>query len=308
MEKSTNPQKPLLVIVGATGTGKSALAVELARRLGGEVVSADSRQVYRGADIGTGKITKREMQGIPHHLISIVSLRRVYTVKQYQREAFRAIRGIWRRGKLPILCGGTGLYIRAVVDGVVFPEVPPNRALRRRLEEKTTDELFALLKKRDPHRAKNIDRHNPRRLIRALEIVEALGKVPPPRAKPIGAQVLILGLRIPRTKLEKRTRARIRSWLRRGLLREVARIPSGRIGELGLVYRWASRLARKEITRTEFIDGLTRDLIRYAKRQETWFRRDKRIRWIQNPQEGVRLAAGFVHQKIPRREVTRRGK
>ncbi len=279
-KKSTRPQKPLLVIVGATGTGKSAFAVQLAKKLNGEVVSADSRQVYRGIDIGTGKITRREMRGVPHHLLNVAPLTRTYTVTRYQREALRVIRNIWRRGKLPILCGGTGLYIRAVVDGIVFPEVPPNRNLRTRLEEKTTAELYKLLQKKDSRRAKEIDRHNPRRLIRALEIADALGKVPALRAKSIDAYVLTLGLRLPKLELERRTRARVLSWLRRGLLREVRNVPDARIAELGLVYSWGKRLTANEITRTAFVEGLTRDLLKYVKRQETWFRKDKRVFWL----------------------------
>lgn len=270
----------LLVIVGPTGTGKSALAVELATRMNGEVVSADSRQVYKGIDIGTGKITTQEMRGIRHHLLDVASLGRTYTVKQYQRDALRAIRGIWRRGKLPILCGGTGLYVRAVVDGVVFPEVPPNRALRARLQKKTTAELFTLLKKRDPRRAREIDRHNPRRLIRALEIIEAHGRVPAMSGTPIDASVLMVGITLPNAELERRTRTRIRSWLRRGLLKEVVKIPPARVPELGLVYQWVLRLANGELTQSAFTDGLARDLMKYVKRQITWFKRDQRIVWL----------------------------
>ncbi|MFH0806171.1 MAG: tRNA (adenosine(37)-N6)-dimethylallyltransferase MiaA [Candidatus Brennerbacteria bacterium] len=280
MRKSITQQKPLLVIVGATGTGKSALAVTLAKALKGEVVSADSRQVYRGVDIGTGKLTKREMRGIPHHLLDVASLKRTYTAHQYQRDARHAIRAIWRRGKLPILCGGTGLYVRAVVDGVVFPEVPPNVNLRARLEKKTVPELYRLLVRKDPRRAKEIDRNNPRRLIRALEIADMLGKVPMLHAKPIDAFVLMLGTMLPKQELERRTRARINLWLRRGLLKESKKVPATRVHELGIVYQWASRLAYKEISRAGFIEGLTHDLMRYVKRQETWFRKDTRIVWL----------------------------
>ena len=280
MKKSIGPQKSLLVIVGATGTGKSACAVALARIFGGEVVSADSRQVYRGLDIGTGKLTKREMNGIPHHLLDVSSLRRTYTVTQYECDALHVIRDIWKRGKLPILCGGTGLYVRAIVDGIIFPEVPPNQKLRASLGKKSTEELYRMLRAKDPRRAKTIDRRNPRRLIRALEIIAARGKVPAMRAKPIDAYVLMLGLRLPKKELERRTRARIELWLRRGLLREVKKVPKERIAELGLVYRWGTRLSGKEITRREFVDGLAQDLMEYVKRQETWFKKDTRIMWL----------------------------
>lgn len=297
---STPLQKSLIVIVGTTGTGKSALAVALAKRFGGEVVSADSRQVYRDIDIGTSKITTYEMKGVPHHLLNVSSLRRVYTAAHFKRDAERAIRAIWRRGKVPIICGGTGFYIRAVVDGLVLPAVSPSHTLRKNLEKKTTAELFRMLKKRDPARARTIDPKNPHRLIRALEIVAALGKVPKMHAQPINAKTLFIGLALPKKELEKRTHARIRLWLRRGLLKEAERVPLHRIGELGLVYRWAARLIRKEISRTAFIDGLTRDLLAYAKRQTTWFVRDQRIHWVHNADTAFSHARVFLaSQKRP---------
>lgn len=295
MKKSTRPHRtPLIVIVGATGTGKSALAVTLAKRFGGEVISADSRQVYRGLDIGTGKLTAREMRGIPHHLINTAPLTRTYTAAHFKRDAEKTIHAIWKRGKVPILCGGTGFYIRAVVDGIAIPGVPPNRELRRALARKTIKELFRMLKKKDPARARDIDRHNPRRLMRALEVAHALGKVPRMKANPIDARVLMLGLALPKEELEKRTRARIRSWLRRGLLAEVRQVPLSRMNELGLVYRWAARLADKEIMRNAFIDGLTRDLMKYAKRQMTWFKRDPHTHWVRTKAEAVSLTKRFL--------------
>lgn len=306
MANSSNGRKRLIAIVGSTGSGKSALAVALALRLnsqkakkryginGAEVISADSRQIYKEIPVGTGAVTAREMRGVTHHLLAVASLRRRYTVTQYQRAAHRAIRGIWRRGKIPILCGGTGLYVNAVVDGVVFPEVPPNKKLRARLAKKSTEELYRILRARDPRRAREIDRHNPRRLVRALEITAARGKVPASRANPIDADVLILGLRPSPAKLEKRTRARIRAWLRRGLLPETEKIPDARIVELGLVYRSAKRLARGEITRSEFISELTQNIMKYVKRQETWFARDPRIEWTANAREGISRAERFL--------------
>ncbi|MEK7208495.1 MAG: tRNA (adenosine(37)-N6)-dimethylallyltransferase MiaA [Patescibacteria group bacterium] len=181
----------ILVIVGPTAVGKSALAVWLARmsfpngnsrgrarRFTGEIVSADSRQVYRGLDVGTGKLTKREMQKVFHHLLDVASPRRQFSVALYVRKARRAIEGIARRGKLPIVAGGTGLYIDALLGSVSIPEAPPKPALRKRLAKKSATELFAMLRKLDPRRAKTIDRHNTRRLIRAIEIARVLGNVP----------------------------------------------------------------------------------------------------------------------------------
>ena len=146
LQKSA-PQKPkLLVILGPTASGKSDLAILLAKKFDGEVVSADSRQVYKGLDIGTGKITKREMRGIPHHLLDVAHPRNIFTVTKWQRLAEKAIADIVRRGKLPIVVGGTGFYIQAIVDDINVPEVKPNKALRAQLEQKTAALLFTMLK------------------------------------------------------------------------------------------------------------------------------------------------------------------
>src|SRR3989344_2993718 len=163
-------KQKVLIIVGPTSSGKSALAVELARRFNGEVISADSRQVYKGLDIGTGKVTKREMRGVRHHLLDVASPKRVFTAHDFAERARAAIEDIASRGKLPVIAGGAGFYIDAFVGRIVLPEAPANAALRARLETKTAARLFALLKKKDPRRAKTIEPRNKRRLIRALEI------------------------------------------------------------------------------------------------------------------------------------------
>ena len=169
------PKPPLVVIVGPTAAGKSALAVRLARTFGGEVVSADSRQVYRGLDVGTGKISKRAMRGVPHHLLNVAGPKRPFDVVRFQRLAERAIRDVARRGRLPFLVGGTGLWVDAVAFGIGFPAAPPNRTLRRRLATKRARDLLAALRRLDPERAKTIEPQNPRRIIRAIEIARAIG-------------------------------------------------------------------------------------------------------------------------------------
>ena len=163
------------MVLGPTASGKSDLAVRLAKTFNGEVVSADSRQVYRGMNIGTGKITKKEMRGIPHHLLSVASPKKTFDVVQWKEKADKAIADIIQRGKMPIICGGTGLYIKALVENVAYPDVPPDWKLRKTLERKTTHQLFATLQKLDPLRAQTIDPRNPRRLIRAIEIVKHTG-------------------------------------------------------------------------------------------------------------------------------------
>src|SRR3989344_1028936 len=211
-------KKPkLLVIVGPTSSGKSALAVSLARKFGGEVISADSRQVYRGLDIGTGKITKLEMKGVPHHLLDEMSSHRIFTAHDFAEKARAAISDIAARGKLPILAGGTGLYLDVLAGRVTLPNVPVNKKLRARLSKKTPAQLFSLLKKRDPERAKTIDPHNPRRLIRALEVTATLGTVPKPAAYRSLYNALWIGLDVDLSKLEKKIASRLSTRLKRGM-------------------------------------------------------------------------------------------
>src|SRR3989338_9750335 len=158
----------LIVILGPTSSGKTDLSIKLAKKFNGEVVSADSRQVYNGMDIGSGKITKKEMQGIPHYLLDVANPKRKFTVSQYQKLALFAIKKIQNKGKIPFLVGGSGLYIQSIVDGIIIPEVKPDWKLRKKLEKKNNKELYSMLFKIDPTRAKSIDKNNSRRLIRAL--------------------------------------------------------------------------------------------------------------------------------------------
>src|SRR5579864_8715932 len=168
----------ILVILGPTATGKSDLAVGLALKFNGEIISADSRQVYKGLDIGTGKITKKEMKGVSHYLLDVASPKKTFTVSKFKELADRKIEDILKRNKLPIICGGTGFYIQSIVDNIVLPDVDRDEKLRKRLVDKSKNELLLLLKKLDPERAKTVDYNNPPRLIRAIEIATALGKVP----------------------------------------------------------------------------------------------------------------------------------
>src|SRR3989344_7957528 len=165
----------VVVILGQTATGKSNLAVKVAKKFNGEVISADSRQVYKGLDIGTGKISRQEMKDIPHHLLDVANPKKQFTVAEYQKKAMVAMADIVKRGKVPIICGGTGFYIDAVTKGLVLPEVPPNYVLRKNLALVSERVLMLKLKKLDPVRAQNIDPKNKVRLIRAIEIAKALG-------------------------------------------------------------------------------------------------------------------------------------
>ncbi|GMU74292.1 MAG: tRNA dimethylallyltransferase 2 [Candidatus Campbellbacteria bacterium] len=278
-------QKPkLIIILGPTATGKSSLAVRLAKAIGGEIVSADSRQVYRGMDLGTGKITQREMHGVPHHLLDVVSPRQQYSVAHFVRDAKKSATSIRKKGFVPIVVGGTGLYIDALARGTSLPEVPPNLRLRAKLEKMPTEKLFMLLKKKDPRRAKNIDPHNRRRLIRALEITARLGVVP--RQKPKSDfEALFIGLTLPKEKLNKKIYARLLSRMRQGMVAEVRKLRAGglswkKLEDFGLEYRNIAQYLQKKITKEEVLARLAKDIEHYAKRQMTWFKRHPDIHWF----------------------------
>ena len=286
----------ILVIVGPTASGKSDLAILLARELNGEVISADSRQIYKGLNIGTGKITQKEMRGIPHHLLDVISPKKQYSVAEYQRDATKAIADIHKRGKLPIICGGTGFYIDALIYNSLLPDVPPNRALRKELEHKTTEELHKILKKIDPVRAGTIDAHNPRRLVRAIEIAHALGKVPK-LAHNSPFTMLMIGLRVPSETLSERIHVRLLKRMKLGMLAEVKTLHEKgvswkRMEELGLEYRYLSRYLRGTLTKDEMLQALEKEIIHYAKRQRTWWKRNDRIQWIPHDKpDAARLLA-----------------
>ena len=301
----------LIVILGPTAVGKSNLAVKLAKKFNGEIISADSRQVYRGMDIGTAKPTKKEMQGIPHHLLDVASPKKRFTVVQYRKLALEAINNILRKGKIPILCGGTGFYIQAVVDGILIPEVKPDWMLRSSLNKLETKELFKKLKKLDPKRAKTIEQKNRRRLIRALEIIIKTKKpVPPLKKEPLPYPILIIGIKRPFQELKKRIKKRFLKWLKQGLIKEVKNLrKSGlswkKIEDFGIHYRVVVQYLQNKISYKEMIENSIKEIQNYAKRQMTWFKKDKRIKWV-NPhtkrgfQNIVKLCKEFLssNQKL----------
>jgi tRNA dimethylallyltransferase len=244
--------------------GKSDLAVELALRFNGEVISADSRQVYKQLDIGTGKITKKEMKKVPHHLLDVVSAKKVFSVSDFQKKAMSAADDIISRGKLPILCGGTGFYIQSLVDGVVLPEVPPNEALRKKLSKKSAEKLYDMLLKIDQERAADIDKHNPVRLIRAIEIAKALGRVPK-AVYNSPFSTLQIGLDISDELLKAKIHKRLLARLKKGMLKEAQNLHAAglswkRMEMLGLEYRYMALFLQKKISKQEMIERLTFDI------------------------------------------------
>ena len=292
--------KKLIVILGPTASGKSEMVVKLAKKFHGEVISADSRQVYKGMDIGTGKVTKKEMLGITHYLLDVASPKRKFTVTQYRKLTLGAISKIFKKGKVPFLCGGTGFYIQSVVDGILIPEVPPDWELRKKLEKKSAKELFAQLKKIDPKRARTIEKKNPRRLIRAIEIVIKTKKpVPPLKKSPLPYPVLIVGIKKSKEELKKLIKKRFFKWLKQGFLKEILKLRKfgiswQKIEEFGIHYRVTAQYLQNKITDKEMVENSLKEIQNYAKRQMTWFKRDQRIQWVKNYKEAEKLVEKFL--------------
>ncbi|GER87642.1 tRNA (adenosine(37)-N6)-dimethylallyltransferase MiaA [Dictyobacter vulcani] len=288
MEKETNVRPDLVVILGPTASGKSALGIALAQEFKGEIVSADSRQVYRGLDIGTAKVTPAERAMVPHHLLDVVEPQEIYSVSQFQQEAIAAIQAILQRGHQPFLVGGSPHYIQTVVDHFDIPTVAPQPELRARLEAQPLEQLLAELAVLDPASAAVIDRKNPRRVIRALEVCLVTGQ---PFSQQRGTsqplyRCLLLGINWPRTVLYQRIDSRIDERMQQGLLKEVQdQLASGltheRLDAFGLEYRFASRWLRGEFaSEAEMVQKLKYASHDFTRRQLSWFRRDKRIIWL----------------------------
>ena len=298
MDLKEKCKNKLIVIVGPTASGKSDLAVEIAKKFNGEVVSADSRQVYKGMDIGTGKITKSEMQGIPHYLLDVSSPKRRFSVAQYQKKANDTIKKIYKKRKIPIICGGTGFYIQSVIDGIIIPEVKPDWKFRNLLEKKSSEQLFQMLKYLDSRRAENIDKHNKRRLVRAIEIIVKTKKHIPILQKKEKFDLLILGITRDKMELQKRIKERLEKWLKQGIIEEVKRLKKSglswkRIEEFGLEYKFIAYQLQNKMEYNEMVERLQKAIENYAKRQMTWFKRDKRIYWLKDKKTAKMLIKKF---------------
>jgi tRNA dimethylallyltransferase len=281
----------LICLVGPTGVGKTALAIELAEHLNGEIVSADSRQIYRGMDIGTGKPTPDQLTRARHHLIDVVEPDQSYTLAEYQAAAYAAIDDIFARGKQPLLVGGTGLYVRAVTEGLQIPAVPPNPELRAQLEERAAreggDKLYEELKHIDPAAAAKIDPRNVRRTIRALEVYRSTGEKfsaagksePPPFA------VRRFGLTLPRDELYRRVDARVDEMIARGWLDEMRGLAAKYDRALpalsSLGYPQMGAVLRGELTLDQAAVAIKHHTHRFIRHQYAWFRpADLRLTWF----------------------------
>lgn len=280
-----NDKQKVIAVLGKTATGKSGLSIELAKKINGEVISADSRQVYKGLNLGTGKVTGKEMMGIKHHLLDVINPKNQFSVSQYKTITDKTIGEIISRGKVPILCGGTGLYLDAVINNVLLPEVPPNEILRKKLDNKSANELYSILKKLDPKRAETIDAKNPRRLIRAIEIATAFGKVPNLAVRPPSWNVLKIGINLSDNTLKEKIHIRLLERVKKGMITEAKRLHTKglswkRMEALGLEYKYLALYLQKKITKQEMLSKLETEIWRYSKRQGTWFKRDKNIKWF----------------------------
>ncbi len=297
----------LLVILGPNASGKSDLAIKIAKQFSGEIISADSRQVYKELNIGSGKVpidkkTNGEYcsQGIRHYLLNVVDPKEYFSVAQYQKLARQAIESIQKSGKLPILCGGAGLYISAIIEGWQFPDVPPNQALRQSLSNLSKEALYHQLQTIDSQRALNIDKNNKRRLLRALEIslnqkkpITPLKKVLPPY------DILILGIETEPEKLKIKIEKRLDERLNQGMIEEVKKlkekgISSQRLEDFGLEYRWINRYLENKIGFSEMRKSLLQESWQYAKRQKTWFRKIKNIHWIREYNTAIELISNWL--------------
>ncbi len=275
----------IISIVGPTASGKSDFAVWLAKKVHGEIISTDSRQVYRGLDIGTGKITQKEMRGVPHHLLDICNPKKIFTVDDFKTEALKKITDIHSRNKTPILCGGTGFYNDVVIYNTSLPYIPPNPKLRRKLETYSLAQLQKTLLALDKNRYREIDIKNKVRLIRAIEIAKSLGKVPALTSNPL-YDTLVIGVMRDPLILKKRIEKRLITRLQMGMIDEVKNLHNKglswkRMEMLGLEYRYIARFLQKKISKEQMIDNLKKEIWHYAKRQMTWFKKNKQIIWVE---------------------------
>ena len=287
----------LIVIEGTNASGKSSLGVELAKKYNGEIISADSRQVYRRLDLGSGKITPEEMDGVPHHLLDVRSPGEFFSMADFQKLAYAAIDDILSRGRQPFLVGGTGLYVDAVADGYILSDKEPDAALREHLETFETPELYRMLREKLPDT--DIDPKNRHRVMRALERLAA-DDYRPGRKEP-RYELLKLGVTWPREVLKQRIDERLERRLRQGMTDEVRAMLDDGVSEvfltkLGLEYKYLTWYLTGKMGYEQMVEELGSAIKRFAKRQMTWFRKDGRIVWLDMAGDPVAQASALIEE------------
>ena len=294
--------KPLIVILGPTSSGKTEMGFKLAKKYNGEIINADSRQIYREMDIGMGKIESQKSikpkvykVNIPIHLINIKNPNQKFSLSQYKKLAIKTIKDIHKQNKLPILVGGTGLYISAIVDNLEIPKAAPNKKIRERLEKHTEKYLFKKLKKVDLKSAKIIGENNKRKLIRAIEVYEITDK-PFSEQKTKGEplfNILQIGIKTDREKLYNKIDKRVDKMIEAGLIKETKKLSQKYSFDLpamsGIGYREVGQYLQNKIALEEAIQKMKFRTHQYARRQMTWFKRDERIEWVENYKEAEKL-------------------
>jgi len=289
----------LIVILGPTASGKSSMAIKLAKKFNGEIISADSRQIYKEMNIGTAKIKKKEMEIIPHHLIDIIKPNEEFTLADFKEKVVKIIKDIQKRNKIPFLVGGTGLYIQVIVDNLQIPKVKPDKKLRFKLEKKTNQELYNQLKKIDPQALKVIDINNKRRMIRALEVCLLTKQKfsEQKNKKPALFDIIQIGLKKDYKTLDKKILKRIDKMIENGLIEEVKKLikkyGTKPYSMSGIGYKEIISYTKKEISLEQAKELINIHTRQYSRRQMSWFRRDKRIKWVKNYQEAKKLIQDF---------------
>ncbi len=300
----------VIVICGPTASGKTALSIELAKKIDGEIISCDSMQIYKDMNIGTAKVTKEEMQGIRHYMIDFVSPDTRYSVADYKNDAEKAIETIINKGKIPIIVGGTGLYVDSLIYGIEYPEIKFDEEYRKRLEkeadEKGLEFLYNKAKEIDKQAMQKISPNDKKRIIRVLEIYHATGKTKTEqeiesRKKEIKYEYKVFAINMNREKLYERINIRVDKMIENGLIEEVENLKKKYdhfpTAMQGLGYKEVVEYLQNQITRDEMIEKIKQESRRYAKRQLTWFRKNKETIWIDGL-EKIEHNINIIEQEI----------
>ena len=290
----------LVVIAGTNASGKSGLGIELAKKYNAEIISADSRQIYTGLDLGSGKVTKEEMQGIKHHLIDVAEPNEFFSLTDFQEKAYESIDGVFEKGGKPLLVGGTGLYVNSIVDGYNISKAPVDEKLRAEVASKSLDELIAILKEKYPEALEKVDLKNKRRVERSVE--RALQGNTKDTENTPRYETLVIGVTWPRDVLYERIRERLDRRLEQGMIEEVVRLREQGATDkflygLGLEYRYILMYLKGEFESFEaFYDKLFMEIRHLAKEQMTWFRKRKDMHWIEMDKDPFEQAVKLIDE------------